>query len=200
MRLGDFQAVSVVPGQLLRFEPTAATDAILLPHPEAYAVLRPGDAVSIDDGRLTGTVESVRAERIEVRLTRGGQLRSRKGFNRADHPVRLDDLCARDIELAKVAYAAGCRSFAVSFVADGRECGWVRRHLGSVECVAKIERADALANIERIAQTCDAVWICRGDLGAQLGLENLGRAVAAVRPAAVRRASIFGRPSSRALD
>ena len=182
MRLGDFSPATVIAGQLLCFEPTAATDTILLPHPEAYTALQPGDAVSIDDGRLTGTVQSVRAERIEVRVERGGRLLPRKGFNRTEHPVVLNDLCPRDIELAQVAHAAGCRCFAVSFVADGRECDWLERHIGRVERIAKVERADALANIEQIAQRCEAVWICRGDLGVQVGLANLGRAVAAVDP------------------
>jgi pyruvate kinase len=182
MRLGDFESRAVSEGQLLRFEPTASDGALALPHPEAYAALKTGDAVGIDDGRLTGVVESVEASRIEVRLVRGGQLRKRKGFNRAEHPIRLDDLCERDVELAQVAYGAGCRSFAVSFVADGRECEWVRRHVGSVEVIAKVERADALANMAAIARQCDAIWICRGDLGAQLGLTHLGQAIAAIDP------------------
>jgi pyruvate kinase len=144
--------------------------------------MQPGDWVSIDDGRLTGTVQSVRAERIEVRLARGGRLLPRKGFNRAEHPVVLNDLCPRDVELAQVAHAAGCRRFAVSFVADGRECDWLGRYVGSVERIAKVERADALQNIEQIVQRCEAVWICRGDLGVQVGLASLGQAVAAVDP------------------
>jgi pyruvate kinase len=109
-------------------------------------------------------------------------LSPRKGFNRAVHPVVTDDLSSRDVAIAKAAHGAGCHSFAVSFVADGRECDWVRRQVGPVEVVAKIERQDALARLCDIVRTSDALWICRGDLGAQLGRLALGRAIAGIDP------------------
>ena len=182
MRLGDFQPTAVASGQLLVFEPTGSTGAVALPHPEAYAELKAGDSISIDDGRLTGTVERAQAGRLEVRLNRGGQLLPRKGFNCAAHPIILHDLCLRDIEMIAVGYAAGCRSFAVSFVVDGRECEWVRRRADRVQVIAKVERAEALAAMNALAWRCDGIWICRGDLGEQIGLQNLGRAVAAIDP------------------
>ena len=184
MRLGDFEPRNVVAGQQVSFAlaETASTDNIPLPHPEPYAVLKADDAVSIDDGRLLAVVRAVQSQRIDVCMQSEGQLRPRKGFNRAVHPVALDKLTLRDTEIVKVGYAAGCRRFALSFVGDGRECDWVRQQVGPVEVIAKIERQDALANIERIAQASDTLWICRGDLGAQLGLAALGRSVAAIVP------------------
>ena len=184
MRLGDFEPRSVVAGQHVSFAlaGAASKDDIPLPHAEPYAVLKADDAVSIDDGRLVATVKAVQSQRIDVCMQSEGQLRPRKGFNRAVHPVALDKLTLRDTEIVKVGYAAGCRRFALSFVGDGRECDWVRRQVGPVEVIAKIERQDALANIERIAQASDTLWICRGDLGAQLGLAALGRSVAAIVP------------------
>ena len=188
MRLGDFPDRTVATGQYLHFEPSRASsnEFIPLPHPEAYEVLKAGDAISIDDGRLTGLVENVQSDHIVVRMTREGLLRSRKGFNRAVHPVVRKELSARDVEMTQVAYAAGCRSFAVSFIVDGRECDWVRRLVGPVELIAKIERADALVNIASIARQCDVIWVCRGDLGVQLGLASLGQAVAAIDPSQFR--------------
>ncbi len=184
MRLGDFEPRRVSVGQCVSFAPSpeAAADKIPLPHPEPYTVLRPGDVVSLDDGRLIATVEAVQNNCIDVRIQSEGQLLPRKGFNRAVHPVALENLTYRDIEITKVAYAAGCRRFALSFVGDGRECDWLRRQVGPIEVVAKIERQDALANIHRIAQAADNLWICRGDLGAQLGLSELARTVAAILP------------------
>jgi len=184
MRLGDFEPRNVVAGQQVSFAlaETASTDNIPLPHPEPYAVLKADDAVSIDDGRLLAVVRAVQSQRIDVCMQSEGQLRPRKGFNRAVHPVALDNLTLRNTEIVKVGYAAGCRRFALSFVGDGRECDWVRQQVGPVEVIAKIERQDALANIERIAQASDTLWICRGDLGAQLGLAALGRTVAAIFP------------------
>jgi pyruvate kinase len=184
MRLGDFEQRPVSAGQRLSFVLTdsPAKDQIPLPHPEPFAALKTGDAISIDDGRLAGTVECVATTRIDVLLSGAGVLRPRKGFNRAIHPVALNDLSLRDREIVMTAYAQGCRAFAVSFVADGRECEWVRRQVGPVELIAKIERQDALGQMQAIAAYSDALWVCRGDLGAQLGLTALGRAVAAIDP------------------
>ena len=184
MRLGDFEPRNVAAGQRLSFVLAELTsnEQIPLPHPEPYAALKPGDAISIDDGRLSGSVQLVQGERIDVSVDSQGLLRPRKGFNRAVHPVALHDLSNRDCEIAKAAFDAGCRTFAVSFVVDGRECEWVRRLVGSVELIAKLERRDALVQMGSIAQYSDTLWICRGDLGAQLGLFELGRAVAAIDP------------------
>ena len=84
----------------------------------------------------------------------------------------LDSLCSRDVELARAAYDCGCRVFAVSFVENGCECDWVRQLCKDVQVVAKIERQDALANLDSIAKRSDALWVCRGDLGVQLGLTH----------------------------
>jgi pyruvate kinase len=184
MRLGDFEPRVVSVGQCVSFvlAEATSTEQVPLPHSEPYAVLMPDDVISLDDGRLSATVQSVHSNRIEVRMQSEGQLRPRKGFNRAVHPVALDSLTARDIEIIKVAHAAGCRCFAVSFVGDGRECEWVRQQVTPVEVIAKIERQDALTQIDRIARCSDTLWICRGDLGAQLGSAALGRSVAKIAP------------------
>jgi len=189
MRLGDFEPCTVEAGARLRFAPERddLRGLIPLPHPEAYSALSPGDRVSIDDGRLSGLVEHVEAGALVIRLLNGGALKSRKGFNREAHPVVLNDLCARDVELARAAYASGCRAFAVSFVENGCECDWVRRLFSDVQVVAKIERQDALANFDSIAKLSDALWICRGDLGVQLGFSHLARAVASIDPTRFER-------------
>jgi pyruvate kinase len=184
MRLGNFESRAVSQGQLLSFvlADCGTLSDVPLPHPEPYQVLRPGDTISIDDGRLLGTVVDVTAKRIEIRMGRDGVIAPRKGFNRADHPVVMDDLSAKDIAVVETAYAAGCRCFALSFVATGHECAWVRRRAAEAEVIAKIERQDGLSRLNEIAQASDAVWICRGDLGAQLGLRALGRAISEIEP------------------
>lgn len=181
MRLGDFEKCDIAAGECVRFT-LDGEDSIPLPHPEVYSVLSRGDRISIDDGRISGVVEQVSAGSLEIRFLSGGQLKPRKGFNRENHPLVLTDLCARDAELGRVAYECGCRSFAVSFVQDGGECEWIRRAFEGAQVTSKIERHDALHNIEAIAEKSDAVWVCRGDLGVQIGLSRLGHAVAGIDP------------------
>ncbi len=184
MRLGDFEPRRVSAGQCVSFvlAEAVSSEQIPLPHPEPYTVLKPRDVISVDDGRLSATVEAVQDNRIDVRMQSEGLILARKGFNRAVHPVALENLTPRDVEIIKAAYSAGCRRFALSFVGDGRECEWVRQHAGPVDVIAKIERQDALTEIDRIAGYSDALWICRGDLGAQLGSAALGRSVARIAP------------------
>jgi pyruvate kinase len=184
MRLGDFEPRAVLRTEVLRLvlAQTPVGTEVPLPHPEAFRSLCPGDQISIDDGRIRATVLEVAAEHIVCEVQNDGLIRPRKGFNRAEHPVMLDDVTPQDLILAQAAVEAGCSSFALSFVADGRECDWLRRHLGGVQVAAKIERRDALAQLSQIARVADSLWICRGDLGAQLGAHALGLAVASVHP------------------
>ena len=184
MRLGDFEPRAVLRTEVLRLilAQTPVGSDVPLPHPEAFRSLCPGDQVSIDDGRIRATVLEVSSEHIVCELQNDGLIRPRKGFNRAEHPVMLDDVTPQDLTLAQAAVEAGCRSFALSFVSDGRECDWLRRHLGGVLVAAKIERRDALTQLSQIARAADSLWICRGDLGAQLGAHALGPAVASVHP------------------
>ncbi len=184
MRLGDFEPRAAIAHDVVHLVlgQTADGGDLPLPHPEAFRALRAGDAISIDDGRIRGIVTVVTPDRISCELQNEGLIQPRKGFNRAEHPLMLDDVTPQDLQLARAAAEAGCNAFALSFVADGRECGWLRKHLGQVQVVAKIERRDALCQLPQVAAAADALWICRGDLGAQLGANALGRAVATVNP------------------
>lgn len=157
-------------------------DALPLPHAELFEVLQPGDTLSLDDGRHHALVERCGGQRLTMRMLTAGTLLARKGVNRADHPVTLEGLTERDRNAISVARSAGCGDFAVSFVSDGRECDWVRQLAPEAHVTAKLERSDALEHLEAIAARADELWVCRGDLGAQLGLLALGRAVAQVAP------------------
>jgi pyruvate kinase len=184
MRLGDFEPRAVAHGEVLRLVPgdPSSGGSVPLPHPEAFRALRVGDEISIDDGRIRGRVLEVSHDHLDCELRDDGLIRPRKGFNRAEHPLVLDDVTPQDLSLARAAADVGCSDFALSFVADGRECARFRQHLGGVHVTAKIERADALAQLSQIAAAADSLWICRGDLGAQLGALALGQAVAGVHP------------------
>jgi pyruvate kinase len=71
--------------------------------------------------------------------------------------------------------------YAISFVRDGREAEWVRAW-GRRRIILKIERDEAVRSLLTTSTAGDEVWICRGDLGAQLGLEAMARAVHDVDP------------------
>jgi pyruvate kinase len=183
MRLGRFAPRPVRPGEIVCFRPSLvdATD-IPLPHPEVFVQVQPGETLSVDDGRIRLAVLHVDADRLEARPLADGVLRARKGVNVAEHPVVLDDLIPEDRSVCELLAGAAGVEWALSFVADGRELRWLRGRVGTAPVVAKIERAEAVAHLPEIAAAADALWICRGDLGAQLGPAALARFVSSFEP------------------
>lgn len=182
MRVERREPREIEAGELLCFTGDAGGD-VRVPHIEFFRQLRPGDTVSVDDGRLRLAVESVRGTVAHVRALNGGRLLHRKGINVEQHPVRLEGLTERDRQACVVAAAHGVQVFAFSFMSDGRESRWVREQAAGAVVIGKVERREAAEHLPQIAERADAVWICRGDLGAQLGPAELGRFVAAVDPA-----------------
>jgi pyruvate kinase len=105
--------------------------------------------------------------------------------NLETHPVRLSGLTALDAQACRVAAQGGAAALAFSFMLDGTEAAWLRHAAPRCAVVGKIERREALDHLAAIAGRVNVVWICRGDLGAQLGPAALARRVAAIDPAHV---------------
>jgi pyruvate kinase len=188
MRLGALVERQLTAGEAVVFSSQEAEGgALLLPHPELFAQVTPGERLTADDDRLCFEVVRAGAERIEARVLTAGRLGPRKGVNVVEHPIVLEDLCAGDRAALAALKGIGGLSFAISFVADGREAEWVHRRRPGARLVAKIERREAVGCLEAIAASVDALWICRGDLGAQLGVSGLVRFVSDLDPGKVGR-------------
>jgi pyruvate kinase len=176
MRIGAFEAREVREGEVVRFALSSDGGGVSLPHPELFASVSPGERLTLDDGKLEGIVEDVTPSLLSVRMLTAGWLRPRKGINRPRHPVEPAGLCDADKAVLDACCHIAGIDYAISFVRDGREAQWVRAH-GPRRIVLKIEREEAVHSLHSISTTGDEIWICRGDLGAQLGLEAMARAV-----------------------
>jgi pyruvate kinase len=187
MRLGRFPARVLHPGDRVVFSLAPADDdAVPLPHPELFRETRPGDTLRVDDGRLHFEVERTEPGSLWTVAHDEGTLRPRKGVNVVEHPVELEDLSDSDVAFCQLASRFERITCAVSFMKDGREAAWVRRRAPGSPVVGKVERREAIAALPEIATSVDAVWICRGDLGAQLGPVDLARFVASFDPRSAR--------------
>jgi pyruvate kinase len=179
MRLGSFQARGVAQGAAVRLVADSrgglAADALPVSHPELFGSLRAGDTVSIDDDRVHLRVREVRGDEVVAVALHDCTVQPRKGVNVREHPVRLTALSPSDCAQVDAAAAAGVTWFAFSFVSDGSECAWVRDRCPSARVIAKVERLEAVQSLAKLPACCDAIWICRGDLGAQLGTSALAR-------------------------
>ena len=171
----------VASGDLITFSPGPESD-VCVPHPELFVQARVGDTLSVDDGRVRFEVVGTGPQAIEARAIERGRLLPNKGLNVEQHPVRLDTLTDRDGAACRLAQRKAVPALAFSFMIDGAEADWVRAVAPASLVVGKVERAEAVSNLGTIATRVDAVWICRGDLGAQLGPGALARFVAAVEP------------------
>jgi pyruvate kinase len=184
MRFGDLAEREIAAGARVRFavEPASA-DELPLPHPELFAAAAVGETLSADDGRLHFAVRARGDGWLLAEALAGGVLRPRKGVNLLEHPVRLGGLTPADAERLDAVRSLPGLQVAWSFALDGTEAEWVRARRPGAIVVAKIERREAVDALDQIAGRVDAIWICRGDLGEQLGPAALGRFVGSLEPA-----------------
>lgn len=176
MRLGRLEPRACLPDEIeLRDteEVRGSTPALPVPHPRLYAAVRPGERLSLNDRRVVLEVLRVAPGRIDTRVLRNGPVAARQGLNREEHPIPLDRLTEADVRAIEVGSRFAFTHFALSFVHTGAELGLLRDHTDR-PCVAKVERPETLAHLEALAVGFDALWLCRGDLGAQAGLRALG--------------------------
>ncbi len=188
MRVGELAERPVAVGARVRFAVEAGDPAdVPLPHPELFAAAAEGDTLGGDDGRLRFVVRARGEGWLEAEALVAGVLRPRKGVNLVDHPIRLSGLTAADAARLEAVRGLPGLQVAWSFALDGREAQWVRAVVPGAPVVAKIERLEALGELPGIAARVDALWVCRGDLGEQLGPTALARFVGSLAPADLPR-------------
>jgi len=132
-----------------------------------------GDKLLLDDGRLVLTVEGVKNAQIHCRVEVGGELSNNKGINRQGGGLSADALTDKDKEDLKAAISLGADFIAISFVRNAEDVLQARELIkqagGAAAIVAKIERTEAIEEINQIIQAADAVMVARGDLGVEIG-------------------------------
>ncbi len=135
--------------------------------------LAPDDILVLDDGRILLKVESIDGPRVQCRVEVGGYLSDNKGINRKGGGLSAEALTDKDIADIKTAALMEADYVAVSFPRNGSDIERARKLLqeagSSAGIVAKIERAEALDNLDEIIEASDAVMIARGDLGVEIG-------------------------------
>jgi pyruvate kinase len=132
-----------------------------------------GDTLMLDDGRIVLKVDAVDGPRIECTVEVGGALSDNKGINLKGGGLTAEVLTDKDRADIKTAALINCDYMAVSFPRNADDIIQARKLLeaeGSrAGLVAKIERAEALDNLEEIIRVSDAIMIARGDLGVEIG-------------------------------
>ncbi|HZW60156.1 MAG TPA: pyruvate kinase [Woeseiaceae bacterium] len=136
-----------------------------------------GDVLLLDDGQITLHVQRVGGTRIFTTVTFGGELSDHKGINRQGGGLSAAALTDADRHNIRMAAELGMDFLAVSFVRNADDVREARRLLreagGHGLVVAKIERAEAVDNIDAIIDAADVIMVARGDLGVEIGYAEL---------------------------
>ncbi|MEO6064352.1 MAG: pyruvate kinase, partial [Lysobacterales bacterium] len=135
--------------------------------------LRAGDTLLLDDGLMQLCVERIVGDRIHTQVINDGELSDRKGLNRLGGGLSLGALTDKDRADIVAAAAIGVDFLAVSFCREASDIDQARglAHDAGLRAamVAKIERAEAIENLDAIVRASDAVMVARGDLGVEIG-------------------------------
>ncbi|MBC7939330.1 MAG: pyruvate kinase [Chitinophagaceae bacterium] len=139
--------------------------------------VRPGDTLLLNDGLIKLTVESVRGEQVHTRVVLGGELSNNKGINKAGGGLTAPALTGKDMEDIKTAVSFQCEYLAVSFPKNATDMEMARqlanvagepmRHKPAM--IAKIERSEAIPQLENILRASDGIMVARGDLAVEVG-------------------------------
>ena len=183
MRTGEVPAggVELKPGA--RFVITSqaiegAADTVSTTYPQLARDVRPGDFILIDDGLLKLRVLKAADGDVQTEVVVGGILSSRKGLNLPGVPLSGPSFTVKDRADLQAAVAAGVDYLAVSFVQRARDVETVRGLLARMDredipLIAKIERPEALENLDEILKVSDGVMVARGDLGVETSSERV---------------------------
>ena len=177
MRIGKYPATAYIPEKikLVFAETSNSIENIPVPHKILFQVLSIGDVVYLNDAKIVLKIIEVNENWAKAVTLHNGPLSSNKGLNRKNHPVPFNELTEKDLEMIRLSSKYDFTEYAFSFAYDGKEVNKIRPYAGNHPVIAKIERPEALNNIESIDQCFDEIWLCRGDLGAQAGIFELGR-------------------------
>jgi pyruvate kinase len=162
-------AIELVPGETLRL-----TKDDLSFDPVAVGI-RPGEAVLLGDGMFRLEVAGIDHHGVLVRVLTGGTCLPRRGVNLPDTELRLDGGLLGEKDRADIVAAreAGADWLALSFVGTADDVRGARSLAGDMKIVAKIERQQALENLETIGDAADGLMAARGDLGVELPFQNV---------------------------
>jgi pyruvate kinase len=137
----------------------------------------PGERILVDDGKVCLEVTDVDGPRVHTRVIEGGMVSDHKGLNLPGVAVSVPALSKKDEEDLRWALRTGFDVVALSFVRSGRDILDVHRIMDEegrrLPVIAKIEKPQAVENIDEIIAAFDGIMVARGDLGVEMPLEQV---------------------------
>jgi len=168
--------------------------------PVLTLVLHPGHEVLIDDGLVRLRVDEVEEGRARTTVLVGGAVGAHKGVNIPGVPIPVPSLTEKDLADLEFALSLGVDYVALSFVRSAADCRSLRELLNAADSkalvIAKIEKGEAVEELDAIVTAADAVMVARGDLGVEIG----PAAVPLVQKRVLQSALEHGKPAITATQ
>src|ERR1700760_1189579 len=196
LRVGSFSGgrVFLQTGQQFQLDLNPTPGSALrvnLPHPEIIEAASIGCSLLLDDGKLRLRVERKRGDALQTEVLVGGPLSDHKGVNVPDIVLPIPALTAKDRDDLAFALEHGASYIGLSFVQRPEDVAEAKELIdGRAWVMVKLEKPQALENLEAIMALTDAVMVARGDLGVELPPEEVPLAQKRI----VRAARQLGKP------
>src|SRR5210317_1967374 len=177
LRIGDVEEGAVIiEGDTLTFTTNkvdGTAELVYMNYEQFPSDVNAGERILMDDGKLMcEVVETNKKDTVVTRVIQGGPLKSKKGVNLPNTKVSLPCLTKKDLEDVVVAMEEGVEWIGLSFVRDAQDVKELRgiiQEFGSyAKIVSKIEKPEAVVDIDKIIDATDAIMVARGDLGVEI--------------------------------
>ncbi|GAA0893375.1 pyruvate kinase [Fulvivirga kasyanovii] len=136
-----------------------------------------GDMILIDDGKIELKVTEIKNTEVVTEVIYGGKLKSRKGINMPFTKVSAPSLTDKDVKDLEFGLANDVEWVALSFVRTAEDIHNLRERIKAAgkqtKIIAKVEKPEAIGNIDAIIDAADAVMVARGDLGVEIFMEEV---------------------------
>jgi pyruvate kinase len=185
IRVGEIAggAVTLQAGQtfsLYAFEAVGDAHGVSVDVPKLPEAVEPGGRILLDDGSIELHVMAIQSDRVETRVVVGGVLKPNKGVNLPRARLSFSGMTEKDEADLAFGLQLGVDAVAISFVHTADDIHRVRRAIQRLApdkrgmfLIAKLERPEALDNLEAIIDEADGVMVARGDLGVEMAPETV---------------------------
>lgn len=183
LRIGEVEngKMRIERGDILTFstvECIGNKDCLYISYQDFPKDVKIGEAILIDDGKLKlEVIESDGKETVRARVIYGGKLSSRKGVNLPNTAISLPSLTEKDVQDACFAIKEGVNWIGLSFVRSAADLKPLRMLIHAsnapISIIAKVEKPEAVAQIDEIITEADAIMVARGDLGVEISFDRV---------------------------
>ena len=181
IRVGQLPAagIELQKGEPLTLVPESShqPNTVSIDYPYLAEEATPGTQILLDDGLLELRVDSIQGKAVQCSVVAGGTLKSRKGVNLPTLNLKLPSMTEKDKQDLAFGVEQGVDMISLSFVRRPEDVQELKSLLAAkganIPVLAKLEKPQALANLEAIVDECDAIMVARGDLGVEMKPEKV---------------------------